>query len=126
MFNALVGNARGYRSVIVIPDTQSEEKKDMLRLCGADLRQVPAVPFKNPNHFVHTSQRIAEELEWLGLRDMLAEPALLLVEWPERGNGILPQADLTITLGYSGSGRMAHLVPATEAGKQLVIGLEND
>jgi tRNA threonylcarbamoyladenosine biosynthesis protein TsaE len=68
----------------------------------------------------------AEELEWLGLRDMLAEPALLLVEWPERGNGILPPADLTITLGYSGSGRMAHLVPATEAGKQLVIGLEND
>jgi cysteine synthase A len=59
---ALVGRARGYRAVIVIPDTQSEEKKDMLRLCGADLRQVPAVPYKNPNNYVHVSGRLAEEL----------------------------------------------------------------
>src|SRR6476620_5491450 len=46
---ALVGNARGYRSVIVIPDTQSQEKKDMLKLCGAELIEVPAVPYSNPN-----------------------------------------------------------------------------
>jgi cysteine synthase A len=59
---ALVGRARGYRSVIVVPDTQSEEKKDMLRLCGADLRQVPAVPYKDPNNYVHVSSRLAEEL----------------------------------------------------------------
>ncbi len=59
---ALVGNARGYRTVIVIPETQSQEKKDMLRLCGADLRQVPAVPYRDPNNYVHVSQRIAEEL----------------------------------------------------------------
>jgi cysteine synthase len=59
---ALVGNARGYRTVIVIPDTQSEEKKDMLRLCGADLRQVPAVPYKDRNNYVHVSQRLADEL----------------------------------------------------------------
>jgi cysteine synthase A len=59
---ALVGRARGYRAVIVIPDTQSEEKKDMLRLCGADLRQVPAVPYKDPNNYVHVSGRLAEEL----------------------------------------------------------------
>jgi cysteine synthase A len=59
---ALVGNARGYRTVIVIPDTQSQEKKDMLRLAGADLREVPAVPYKDPNNYVHVSQRIAEEL----------------------------------------------------------------
>ncbi|MFP6640092.1 MAG: cysteine synthase A [Myxococcota bacterium] len=58
---ALVGNARGYRTVIVIPDTQSQEKKDMLRLCGADLREVPAVPYKNPENYVHISQRLAEE-----------------------------------------------------------------
>jgi len=58
---ALVGNALGYRTVIVIPDTQSQEKKDMLRLCGADLREVPAVPYKNPENFVHVSRRIAEE-----------------------------------------------------------------
>ena len=45
---ALVGNARGYRTVIVIPETQSQEKKDMLRLCGAELREVPAVPYKDP------------------------------------------------------------------------------
>ncbi len=59
---ALVGRARGYRTVIVIPDTQSQEKKDMLRLAGADLREVPAVPYKNPNNYVHVSGRLAEEL----------------------------------------------------------------
>jgi cysteine synthase A len=59
---ALVGNARGYRTVIVIPETQSQEKKDMLRLCGAELREVPAVPYKDPNNYVHVSERLAEEL----------------------------------------------------------------
>lgn len=59
---ALVGRARGYRSLIVIPETQSQEKKDMLRLCGAELKEVPAVPFKNPENYVHVSRRIAEEL----------------------------------------------------------------
>ena len=59
---ALVGNARGYRTVIVIPDTQSQEKKDMLRLCGAELREVPAVPYKDPNNYVHVSERVAKEL----------------------------------------------------------------
>ncbi len=59
---ALVGNARGYKSVIVIPDTQSQEKMDMLRLCGADLRPVPAVPYKNPNNYVKLSGRLAEEI----------------------------------------------------------------
>ncbi|WP_417782466.1 cysteine synthase A [Terasakiella pusilla] len=59
---ALVGRALGYRSVIVMPETQSQEKKDMLRLCGADLRLVPAVPYKDPNNYVHYSRRLAEEL----------------------------------------------------------------
>src|SRR5499425_1309580 len=59
---ALVGNALGYRTVIVIPDTQSQEKKDMLRLCGADLREVPAVPYKNPDNYVHVSGRLAKEM----------------------------------------------------------------
>ncbi len=59
---ALVGNARGYRTLIVIPDTQSQEKKDMLRLCGAELREVPAVPYKDPNNYVHASERLANEL----------------------------------------------------------------
>ncbi|MDE0406487.1 MAG: cysteine synthase A [Alphaproteobacteria bacterium] len=59
---ALVGNARGYRTVIVIPETQSDEKKQMLRLCGADLREVPAVPYRDPNNYVRVSGRLAEEL----------------------------------------------------------------
>ena len=59
---ALVGNARGYRTVIVIPETQSEEKKQMLRLCGADLREVPAVPYRDPNNYVRVSGRLAAEL----------------------------------------------------------------
>jgi cysteine synthase A len=59
---ALVGNARGYRTVIVIPETQSQEKKDMLLLCGADLRQVPAKPYKDPGNYVHVSHRLADEL----------------------------------------------------------------
>ena len=59
---ALVGNARGYRTVIVIPETQSKEKKDMLRLCGAELREVPAVPYKDTNNYVHVSERLAQEL----------------------------------------------------------------
>jgi cysteine synthase A len=59
---ALVGNALGFRSVIVIPDTQSQEKKDMLRLCGAELVEVPAVPYSNPNNYVKISGRLAEQL----------------------------------------------------------------
>lgn len=59
---ALVGNALGFKSVIVIPETQSQEKKDMLRLCGARLIEVPAVPYKDPNNYVKYSGRLAEEL----------------------------------------------------------------
>jgi cysteine synthase A len=59
---ALVGNALGFRSVIVIPDTQSQEKKDMLRLAGATLVEVPAVAYANPNNYVKVSGRLAEAL----------------------------------------------------------------
>jgi cysteine synthase len=59
---ALVGNARGYRTVIVIPETQSQEKKDTLRLCGAVLHEVPALPYREPNHYVHVAGRLAEQL----------------------------------------------------------------
>lgn len=59
---ALVGNALGYRSVIVIPETQSQEKKDMLRLAGATLVEVPAAPYANPNNYVKVSGRLAEAL----------------------------------------------------------------
>jgi cysteine synthase len=59
---ALVGNALGFRTVIVIPETQSQEKKDTLRLCGAELIEVPAVPYSNPNNYVKISGRLAEQL----------------------------------------------------------------
>jgi cysteine synthase A len=59
---ALVANARGYRTVIVIPETQSQEKKDMLRLCGAQLVEVPAVPYSNPNNYQHVGRRLAQRL----------------------------------------------------------------
>jgi len=59
---AVVGNSLGYPTIIVMPDNQSQDKVDTLRAYGADVRLVPACPFKNPGHFVHQSQRIAEEL----------------------------------------------------------------
>ena len=59
---ALVGASMGFKTVIVIPETQSQEKKDMLRLAGADLVEVPAVPYRNPNNFVRYSERLAAKL----------------------------------------------------------------
>jgi cysteine synthase A len=59
---ALVANARGYRTLIVIPQTQSQEKKDTLRLCGAELVEVPALPYSNPNNYQHVARRLADEL----------------------------------------------------------------
>jgi cysteine synthase A len=59
---ALVGNALGYRTVIVMPESQSQEKRDMLRLCGADLRLVPAVPYKDPMNYVRYSETLSMEL----------------------------------------------------------------
>ncbi|MCM2252190.1 MAG: cysteine synthase A [Ramlibacter sp.] len=58
----LVGNARGYRTVVVIPQTQSQEKKDALRLYGAQLREVPAAPYTDPNNYIHVAERLAAEL----------------------------------------------------------------
>ncbi len=70
----LVGNARGYRTVIVMPDTQSQEKIDTLRMIGADLRLVPAVPYKNPDNYVRYSERLAGEIGgfWANQFDNLA------------------------------------------------------
>ena len=58
----LLAKVLGYESIIVMPETQSQEKKDMLRLCGADLRLVPAVPYNNPDNYVKCSERLAKEL----------------------------------------------------------------
>ncbi|MBV9259769.1 MAG: cysteine synthase A, partial [Pseudolabrys sp.] len=60
---ALVANARGYRSLIVIPETQSQEKKDTLRMFGAELLEVPALPYSNPNNYQHVGRRLAEQLK---------------------------------------------------------------
>jgi cysteine synthase A len=70
----LVANARGYRSIIVMPETQSREKIDFLRMIGADLRLVPAKPFKDPGNYVHVSRRLAEEMGamWANQFDNLA------------------------------------------------------
>ena len=78
---ALVGNARGYRTVIVMPDTQSQEKKDMLRLAGAELRLVPAVPYRDPNNYVHVSERTAAELA-----ETAPEGALWANQWDNLAN----------------------------------------
>ena len=59
---ALAANARGYRTTIVIPETQSQEKKDMLRLCGANLIENPALPYSDPNNYQHVARRLAEDL----------------------------------------------------------------
>ena len=59
---ALVGNSRGYRTLILMPNTQSQEKKDALRLCGAEVREVPAVPYRDPNNYVHIAERTARDL----------------------------------------------------------------
>jgi cysteine synthase A len=59
---AVVASARGYRTLILIPETQSQEKKDMLRLCGAELVEVPALPYSNPNNYQHVGRRLAEQL----------------------------------------------------------------
>ena len=72
---ALVANAKGYKSIIVMPETQSREKMDTLRALGAELVTVPAAPYSNPGHFVHTSRRIAEETEnaiWANQFDNIA------------------------------------------------------
>jgi cysteine synthase A len=70
----LVGNARGYRTVIVMPETQSREKIDFLRMIGADLRLVPAKPYRDPGNYVHVSSRLAEEMGavWANQFDNLA------------------------------------------------------
>ena len=68
----LFANARGYRSIIVVPETQSREKLDFLRMIGADLRLIPPKPFRDPGHYVHFSRRIAEELAAKGERVLWA------------------------------------------------------
>ena len=98
----MVGNAKGYRSVIVMPETQSEEKKDVLRVCGADLRLVPAAPYKSPNNYVRYSQALAKELAkthdggvlWANQFDNVAN---LYGHYQSTGPEIWEQTTITLT-----------------------------
>ncbi len=84
---ALVGRARGYRVVIVIPETQSQEKKDMLRLAGAELIEVPAKPYNSPDNYQHVARRLADELKaQRAERRLLRRP----MEQPRQPAGALP------------------------------------
>jgi len=78
---ALVGKARGYRTIIVIPDTQSQEKKDLLRLSGAELIEVPAKPYSDPNNYQHVARRLADEL-----RDSEPKGVLFADQWNNLDN----------------------------------------
>src|SRR5688572_335465 len=78
---AMVAAARGYRTMIVIPDTQSQEKKDMLRLCGAELIEVPALPYSNPNNYQHVARRLADQL-----RKTEKNGVLFADQWNNRDN----------------------------------------
>jgi cysteine synthase A len=78
---ALVANARGYRTIIVIPNTQSQEKKDMLRLCGAELVEVPALPYSNPDNYQHVARRLADKL-----RQIEKNGVLFADQWNNRDN----------------------------------------
>jgi cysteine synthase len=78
---ALVANARGYRTLIVVPNTQSQEKKDMLRLCGAELIEVPALPYNNPDNYQHVARRLADKL-----RKTEKNGVLFADQWNNRDN----------------------------------------
>jgi cysteine synthase A len=78
---AIVASARGYRTIIVIPNTQSQEKKDMLRLCGAELIEVPALPYSNPDNYQHVARRLADKL-----RKTENNGVLFADQWNNRDN----------------------------------------
>ena len=78
---AVVAAARGYRTLIVMPNTQSQEKKDMLRLCGAELVEVPALPYSNPNNYQHVARRLADQL-----RKTEPNGVLFADQWNNRDN----------------------------------------
>lgn len=116
---ALVANALGYRTIIVMPDTQSREKMDTLRALGAELVLVPPAPFANPGHFVHTSRRIAEETEnavWANQFDNIANRRAHVVGtaeeiWTQMGgkiDGFTCAAGTGGTIAGVGMGLKAH------------------
>jgi len=131
---ALVGNARGYRTIIVIPNTQSQEKKDMLRLCGAELIEVPALPYSNPNNYQHVARRLADRLrksepngvlfadQWNNLDNPKAHYVSTGPEIWEQTNGKVDGFICAIGTGGTIAGVSTYL---REKKKDIMIGIEN-
>jgi cysteine synthase A len=129
---AIVAAARGYRCVIVIPQTQSQEKKDMLRLCGAELVEVPAAPYGNPNNYQHAGRRLAEALrarepngvlfadQWNNLDNRKAHYVSTGPEIWEQTGGKVDGFICAIGTGGTIAGVSAYL---REKNKDIVIGI---
>ena len=123
---ALAANAMGWRSVIVVPETQSREKLDYLRMIGADLRLVPARPFSDPGNYVHVSQRLAGELGavWANQFDNLANAAVHeATTGPEIWNQTDGQVDaFTCACGTGGTlAGIARALKAKKPGVRIVL-----
>ena len=129
---AVVANARGYRTLIVIPETQSQEKKDTLRLCGAELVEVPALPYSNPNNYQHVARRLADQLrksepngvlfadQWNNLDNLKAHYVSTGPEIWEQTGGKIDAFICSIGSGGTLAGASAFL---REKKKDIVIGL---
>jgi cysteine synthase len=129
---AVVAKARGYRTLIVIPETQSQEKKDMLRLCGAELVEVPALPYSNPNNYQHVAKRLADQLrktepngvlfadQWNNLDNRKAHYVSTGPEIWEQTDGKLDAFICSIGTGGTLAGASAYL---REKNKDIVIGV---
>jgi cysteine synthase A len=129
---AVVANARGYRTLIVIPETQSQEKKDTLRLCGAELIEVPALPYSNPNNYQHVARRLADQLrktepngvlfadQWNNLDNLKAHYVSTGPEIWEQTGGKIDAFICSIGSGGTLAGASAFL---REKKKDIVIGV---
>jgi cysteine synthase len=129
---AVVANARGYRTLIVIPETQSQEKKDTLRLCGAELVEVPALPYSNPNNYQHVARRLADQLrktepngvlfadQWNNLDNLKAHYVSTGPEIWEQTGGKVDAFICSIGSGGTLAGTSAFL---RERKKDIVIGV---
>src|SRR5258708_4380978 len=129
---AVVANARGYRTLIVIPETQSQEKKDALRLCGAELIEVPALPYSNPNNYQHVARRLADQLrktepngvlfadQWNNLDNLKAHYVSTGPEIWEQTGGKVDAFICSIGSGGTLAGTSAFL---REKKKDIVIGV---
>ncbi|HKH03002.1 MAG TPA: cysteine synthase A [Bradyrhizobium sp.] len=129
---AVVAKARGYRTLIVIPETQSQEKKDALRLCGAELVEVPALPYSNPNNYQHVAKRLADQLrktepkgvlfadQWNNLDNLKAHYVSTGPEIWEQTGGKIDAFICSIGTGGTLAGTSAYL---REKKKDVVIGV---